>query len=146
MNIRNPFARESSSGGSFLPQDYVARRAELRANLLCLGLFGVVMFGVIGAFFVTDRQWLQVSQAQNNQPTVARTTAMAHDRPAPDADKVAAPRFDSTLRLVGVARQNNTIADYLAGLKDCPFLENVDLKRIDPTTIDKFELRKFEIE
>jgi Tfp pilus assembly protein PilN len=36
----------------------------MRANLLCLGLFGVVMFCVIAAFFVTNRQWLQVRREQ----------------------------------------------------------------------------------
>src|SRR5262245_51862205 len=67
--MRNPFARTDAGNSSFLPQDYVARKAELRANLLCLALFGVVMFGVIAAFFVTNRQWLQVRQAQQTITT-----------------------------------------------------------------------------
>lgn len=58
--MRNPFARNDSPSGSFLPAEYVARKNEMRANIICLSLFGVVMFGVIAAFFVTNRQWLQV--------------------------------------------------------------------------------------
>jgi Tfp pilus assembly protein PilN len=237
--MRNPFARPDSASGSFLPQDYVSRKAELRANLLCLGLFGVVMFGVIGAFFVTNRQWLRVSQDQNTvsvqfqaekakieqldrleqqkaemmekaeittaliekvprstlmselisrmpeeitllelslvskrikdtgptlppaakgpsaqngtvhalggAPTVAKATAMAKDPKSSEPEKVPPPKFEYTLHLVGVAHQNNTIADYLAGLKGCAFLDNVDLKYINPVTIDKLDLRKFEI-
>jgi Tfp pilus assembly protein PilN len=244
--LNNPFARPDGGGGSFLPQDYVARKAELRANLLCLGLFGVVMFGVIGAFFVTNRQWLRVREDQQTITTqysqettkieqltrletqksemmekaeittaliekVPRSTLLselitrmpqeitvlelslvskrvkepaasakaggaittvssapaiktlsgsgakvAGSRPpamAKDAkgksqepEKVPPPKFDYTLHIVGVARQNNNIADYLAGLKGCSLLENVDLKYIKETTIEKLELRKFEIE
>src|SRR5262245_52717864 len=67
--MRNPFARTDAGNSSFLPQDYVARKAEMRANLLCLALFGVVMFGVVAAFFVTNRQWLQVRQEQQSITT-----------------------------------------------------------------------------
>jgi Tfp pilus assembly protein PilN len=61
--MKNPFLRDSA-GGSFLPQDYVKGKHEFRANLICLGLFGVVMFGVVSAFFVTNRQWIQVRHEQ----------------------------------------------------------------------------------
>jgi Tfp pilus assembly protein PilN len=58
--------RSSSSGsaGGFLPEDYVHSRAEKRASLLTLVLFGVVMFAVAGAFFVTNRQWIDVRAEQ----------------------------------------------------------------------------------
>lgn len=62
--MRNPFPIHASQGATFLPEDYVARKAELRANFLSLTLFGVVMFGVVGAFFVTNRQWLKVRDEQ----------------------------------------------------------------------------------
>ena len=52
--MKSPFASPVQPA-SFLPQDYVQRRAETRANMLILSLFGVVMFGVVGAFFVTNR-------------------------------------------------------------------------------------------
>ncbi len=61
--MKNPFLRDQSAG-SFLPQDYVKGKHEFRANLICLGLFGVVMFGVVSAFFVTNRQWIQVRHEQ----------------------------------------------------------------------------------
>ena len=38
------------------------------------------------------------------------------------------------------------VADYLASLKDCPFLENVDLKFCNGVTIEKLDLRKFQID
>jgi Tfp pilus assembly protein PilN len=62
--MKHPFQKKVASGASFLPEDYVAQKIELRANVLCLSLFGLVMFGVIGAFFVTNRQWIKVRQEQ----------------------------------------------------------------------------------
>lgn len=49
---------------SFLPEDYLARRAERRTNMICLALFAIVMAGVFGAFLVTNKQWAQVKAAQ----------------------------------------------------------------------------------
>jgi Tfp pilus assembly protein PilN len=49
---------------SFLPEDYLNQRAETKANIINLILFGVVLFGVIGAFFVTNRQWASVRAKQ----------------------------------------------------------------------------------
>ncbi|MDX2146517.1 MAG: PilN domain-containing protein [Planctomycetota bacterium] len=47
---------------SFLPADYVARKSEQRATMLGLGLFGLVMLGVVGAFLVTNRAWTSVRE------------------------------------------------------------------------------------
>lgn len=55
---------EAGSGTSFLPSDYLQRKAETRANVVCLMLFGVVLFGVVGAFLVTHRAWSTVRDQQ----------------------------------------------------------------------------------
>lgn len=52
------------SNESFLPEDYLARRAERRTNFISMTLFVVVMIAVFGAFLVTNRQWSQVKSAQ----------------------------------------------------------------------------------
>lgn len=52
------------STSSFLPEDYLAKRAEKRTNMICLALFAVVMSAVFGAFLVTNRQWTQVKESQ----------------------------------------------------------------------------------
>ncbi len=49
---------------SFLPEDYLARKIARRTNAICLSLFGVVMVGVVAAFFVTDRQRAEVRAQQ----------------------------------------------------------------------------------
>jgi Tfp pilus assembly protein PilN len=45
---------------NLLPADYLHRRAQQRANVLCLILFGVVMAGVVGAAVVSEEQVRQV--------------------------------------------------------------------------------------
>jgi len=57
-----------SSHKSFLPEDYLARKAEMRTNAVCLVLFLVVMVGVFLAFVVTNRTWstVKVQQAEVN--------------------------------------------------------------------------------
>jgi hypothetical protein len=70
---------------------------------------------------------------------VKDTTPVAPEKPQ-------APKFDHTLKLTGVSQLNNSIADYMTALKACTFLDSVELKYIEPTTIEKQELRKFVIE
>jgi len=65
------------SDASFLPEDYLERRAEARTNLISIALFVVVTLGVIGAFFVTSRQWNDVKVYQ--QAVNVRYTQAAKD-------------------------------------------------------------------
>lgn len=55
--MKNPLAPTSPMQGSFLPEDYITRRNELRANLITLTLFAVVLAGVVGGFVVTTRSY-----------------------------------------------------------------------------------------
>jgi Tfp pilus assembly protein PilN len=235
--MKNPFLKAEQHNASFLPQEYVERKNEMRANILCLALFGVVMFGVVTAFFVTNRQWLQVKaqhSAMNAQytqesarieqykrleeqkaemmdkaeittmlvekvprskllseivtrmpkditllevqligkrmkeappPTGAAKTAPGTGQiqtlstrtsvstakdgappPPPKPLRIMPPRFEFSVKLTGVARVNTDVSDYLQSLNACTILENVDLKYIKEATIEKVELRKFEIE
>ncbi len=223
--MMNPFQKPDPSAASFLPEEYVSSRAETRANLICLGLFAIVMFGVVAAFFVTNRRWetiraeqrsitvryteqaQKIDQLKNLEkqraqmlekaevttaliekvprslllaelvtrmpadltlvdvtlkskridapappgvtpaaPKVVSLTGASSAPPAAEPAKVRPPRFEFTLTIVGVAARNNDIADYLASLRDCPLLANVDLHFIKETTIEKVELRRFEIE
>jgi Tfp pilus assembly protein PilN len=51
---------------SFLPEDYLVQRAERRTSMMSLTLFIVVMTAVVGAFFVTNRQWTMVKVEQRD--------------------------------------------------------------------------------
>lgn len=66
MQLPNFLTHNSSSGSgrSFLPEDYLQRRAERRTNAVALSLFSVVTVVVVGAFLVTNRQWHDVKRYQ----------------------------------------------------------------------------------
>lgn len=49
---------------SFLPEDYLEKRAQRRTNFFSLTLFVIVMAGVVGAFYVTDQQRRDVRKMQ----------------------------------------------------------------------------------
>jgi Tfp pilus assembly protein PilN len=57
MTMINPFQSPQPTPNTFLPEDYISRRTEVRANVLMLTLFAIVLAGVVGAFFVTNRHW-----------------------------------------------------------------------------------------
>jgi len=58
---------------------------------------------------------------------------------------IEAPRFEHTLELVGVSRDNASITDYLSALVASPLLEQVELAYIEQTVIEQQTFRKFEI-
>lgn len=45
---------------SFLPEDYLNSRIELRTNMICLMLFVIVLAAIVAAYFVTNRQRAEV--------------------------------------------------------------------------------------
>lgn len=60
--MSSPFGKPGAGGGSFLPSDYVEKKAEFRANLITLLLFAIVMAGVVGAFLATQRKLQKVTE------------------------------------------------------------------------------------
>lgn len=56
----------SRDGKSLLPEDYLERRHQRRANMLCLSLFVVVLAGVVGAFIVTHGEWSGLKTRQES--------------------------------------------------------------------------------
>jgi len=63
--MRNIFSKPGPKrDASFLPEDYLARKHELRTNTLSLALFVVVSLGVLGAFFWTNQRWNDVKRYQ----------------------------------------------------------------------------------
>ncbi len=62
--MSNPFSTPSLGSGSFLPEDYVAQKAETRGNIIILALFAVVLAGIVGAFMVTNRSWQALKSHQ----------------------------------------------------------------------------------
>ncbi len=69
--------KDNHVDATFLPEDYVAKLAERRSNMLAVSLFVIVTLGVVGAFFVTNRQWNDVKRYQ--QAINVRYTKAATD-------------------------------------------------------------------
>ncbi|MGV6814269.1 MAG: PilN domain-containing protein [Phycisphaerales bacterium] len=63
--MSNPNNNTASQGGSFLPAEYVKGKSQLRANIMALFLFVLVLAGVVGAFVVNHQRWRRVHQEQN---------------------------------------------------------------------------------
>jgi Tfp pilus assembly protein PilN len=59
--------------------------------------------------------------------------------------KVLPPKFEYRLVLQGIAGENNRIADYLQSLKGCELLRDVELQYIEEFSVEKVDMRKFEI-
>lgn len=220
--------KAKNTKGSFLPEDYLARKAERRTNIFAVTMFTVVMFGVIGAFFVTNRQWhdvhlhqrtvnVQFAQAAENIKQLeeleqqkadllekadlttalvepinrsvllaeiinrapARTTILeilldskrldraiqkrsvkqdagesltkksSKSKNKKDEDAapvILAPRYESTIAIIGVVPRNTDVARYLAALQRCELLTKVELIQTEITTIREREVFKFRIE
>lgn len=49
---------------SFLPEDYLEKKIQRRTNAICVTLFVIVLGGVIGGFYVSDRQTREVHKRQ----------------------------------------------------------------------------------
>src|SRR3982751_241451 len=64
--MSNPFRPVAPASSSFLPEDYIARKTETRVNVLILGLFALVLGGVVAAFVVTNRHWKDIRDRQQN--------------------------------------------------------------------------------
>lgn len=75
MFSRKP--KDNRSDATFLPEDYVSKLAERRSNMMAVSLFVIVTMGVVGAFFVTNRQWNDVKRYQ--QAINVRYTKAASD-------------------------------------------------------------------
>jgi Tfp pilus assembly protein PilN len=53
-----------SKTSSFLPEDYLAQKAERRTNLICLLLFAVVVAGVVFALLLNNQKYNDVKEAR----------------------------------------------------------------------------------
>jgi Tfp pilus assembly protein PilN len=77
LDLRSKKDGPRVADASFLPEDYIQRRNELRTNVLSVSLFIMVTLGVVGAFLVTNRQWNDVKDFQ--QAINVRYTQAAQD-------------------------------------------------------------------
>lgn len=84
--------------------------------------------------------------AKGARPQAGQKGAAAADPKAEEKPKAMAPKFEFGVELVGLAANDQEIADYQASLKDSPLLANVDLISSVETMIEDVGRRKFRIE
>lgn len=146
MNPNNPFAQQANDAVSFLPEDYVAKKSETRANLLCLTLFGVVMFAVIGAFFVTNRQWLSVRAEQETiNKLYTQETMKIEQLKALEAQKTEMlDKAEITTALIEKVPRSVLLADLVNRMPENITLESFELKskRLNITSTSNSPLGK----
>lgn len=207
---------------SFLPEDYIQRRNELRTNVLSVTLFILVTLGVVGAFLVTNRQWNEVKdfqQAINVRYTkaaqdiellkkletqraehmhkaelttsliekVPRSILLAElinrmpeqmvliefdleseriDKPKvkrskkgsksfsknkgkdenQEKPKTVAPQFKTGIFIVGVTPTHKDVAQYVAALRECALLQDIELVFSEATSYNQSDVFKYRIE
>lgn len=214
----------NAASDGFLPEEYVRTRRMRRSTILHLALFTVVLLGVAGAFFVTNRQWHDVrehgravdvryKQAAENleqlntleaqagtlvnkaevvlalveriprslliaeltgaMPTQMTLTEVELNstkvRPpkpeddekeketdstkrsrssdaAPAPQRVAVPRYRTSLIVMGIAPTHQDIARYVSALQRLPLLKGVELKVSETTIINDRGMIKFRVE
>lgn len=51
---------------NLLPEDYIYRRSQRRANMMCIVLFGVVMAGIFGAAIVSEQTLRNTEKVRNH--------------------------------------------------------------------------------
>ncbi|MEM9065452.1 MAG: PilN domain-containing protein [Planctomycetota bacterium] len=66
-------------------------------------------------------------------------------KPAEEPETPKAPKFTYSLSIVGLAAENNMVADYLAALKGCPLLDDVEIEYIRTTKVGDWSYRRFRI-
>jgi Tfp pilus assembly protein PilN len=57
-------SHQSNNNGSFLPAEYVKSKGQVRASLMAMLLFVLVLGGVVGAFVVNHQRWRNVRDQQ----------------------------------------------------------------------------------
>lgn len=131
-----PAAVSRAAGGSFLPEDYVQRKSEVRTNFITLSLFGIVMFAVVGAFFVTNRRWQSIREQQQAINTQYQHEAQKIDQlKALEAQRSAMlEKAEITTALIEKVPRSVLLAELITRMpSDLTILEmKLKSKRIEP--------------
>ena len=73
--MASPKNPNQPSQSTFLPTDYVKGKTQTRANVLALILFGAVIIGVVGAFFLNNTRLQSVMSREQDVDEQTRTAA-----------------------------------------------------------------------
>lgn len=131
---------------SFMPEDYVARTSERRANIMSTVLFSCVMGAVTLAFVVTNRTWSGIRAEQlaiNEQYASEKKKIEQLESLEKERSKMLAKAEVTTVLLEKIPR-SVLLAEVETKRPDSVAIEEFDLtsKRIDPAKEAKVEASK----
>lgn len=136
----------SPTTAGFLPEDYIQRKAENRSNAISLVLFGVVMFCVIGAFLVTNRQWstVRARQADINQQYAAETKKIEQLKTLEAQKAEMMEKAEITTGLIERVPRSILLAELINRMPDRVVLTEVQLasKRVKDRDTGKADPKK----
>lgn len=128
--------RTPGGGQSFLPEDYLQKKGERRAIAISLLLFVVVSIGIVGAFFVTFRQWTSVkaTQEQVNRDFAAETKKIDQLKQLEAQRDELKEKADITLALVERVPRSILLAEMINRMPEQLTLSELEIKskRIQP--------------
>lgn len=135
--------RSDSHAGSFLPEEYLHRKAELRSIVVSFVLFCVVITGIVGAFFVTNRQWATVKNRQEeiNRAYAVETTKIEQLKELEKQKSEMIEKAEVTTALIEKVPRSIMLAELINRMPKELTLTSLELKstRLDakPVKIDR---------
>lgn len=122
--------RTPGGGQSFLPEDYLQKKAERRAIAISLFLFLVVVVGIVGAFFVTYRQWTMVkaTQEQVNKDFAAETKKIEQLKQLEAQRDELKEKADITLALVERVPRSILLAELINRMPEQLTMTEMEIK------------------
>jgi len=138
---------------SFLPDDYLERKARRRTNVICSVLFCVVIAAIGGAFTVTERSMREIEKqaadVQNQYTEAARRIEQVQQMQ--EKQRTMAHQAELTASLLEKVPRTFVLAEITNGIPEgvslLDFMLNSTLATTPtPAARTAFELRKAEIE
>lgn len=125
------------SQSSFLPEDYIEQVQERRSSLISLVLFTVVMAGVVGAFFVTNRQWTSVKneQFEVNQKFKEAKQSIAEFEELERQQNQLMSKAEVAAALVERVPRSVLLAEIINRMPESASIEEFDLKSVAPKAV-----------
>lgn len=155
MSANNSGSGVSPGQLSFLPDDYLQRKAQRRANVICAGLFVVVMGAIGGAFSFSERSMrdIEAEHASIDQQYTEAARRIDQVRKMQEKQRTMAQQAELTSSLLEKVPRTFVLAEITNALPGGVSLLDFSLEAkrrnvapVAPAAKTMFEQKKAEIE